>query len=474
MTGPGARPTAMGGRSVTKPLSGRALVVASAMIAILTAVAVLVLWWPATKGLTGKELVTARFDALRIGLSLGVGSGGVVVLYLAWRRQRSTEDTLAHQERVSESAEKDAAERRITDLYTKAADQLGSDKAPVRFAGLYALERLAQDNRTQRQTVVNVLCAYLRMPFDLPGVRPRPPDDIEVSAGADAPTEVDRAWEHQRYRELLADHRERMQEWEVRLTAQRLLSAHCRPGQGGVANPVDTYWHGLEIDLTGASLEAFDFVGCHVATLSLRDARVNGDARFNGAEFSGSAWFNGAEFRGHAFFDQAKFGDDGTFDRAKFSRVTRFTEAKFGGTAGFFNVVFGGETWFPEVKFGGGHAAFAYARFCGDAKFGDAEFGGLTSFKRAVFSEAVRFDGTKFDDDAAFIETEFNGEAAFPEVTFGGSAWFDLARFCGDTKFGDVEFGGRVTADGTTFSLGVPFELAAVHVAASQEASTRN
>src|SRR5215831_7188786 len=31
-------------------------------------------------------------------------------------------------------------------LYAKALEQLGSDQAPVRFSGLYALERLAQDN----------------------------------------------------------------------------------------------------------------------------------------------------------------------------------------------------------------------------------------------------------------------------------------------------------------------------------------
>jgi hypothetical protein len=100
-------------------LSGRALVTTAAVVAVVTAAVVLVLWWPGTKGLNGSELVAARFDALRIGLSVGVGSGGVVVLYLAWRRQRSTEDALAHQERVAASSESDAVERRITDLYTK-------------------------------------------------------------------------------------------------------------------------------------------------------------------------------------------------------------------------------------------------------------------------------------------------------------------------------------------------------------------
>jgi hypothetical protein len=43
-----------------------------------------------------------------------------------------------------------------------AVDQFGSDKAVVRHGGLYALERVAQNNSTQRQTVVDAICAYLR------------------------------------------------------------------------------------------------------------------------------------------------------------------------------------------------------------------------------------------------------------------------------------------------------------------------
>lgn len=127
-----------------------------------SASASLKLWWPATAGLTGADLVKARLDALKIRLSIGVGSGGVVALYLAWRRQHSTEadldnreralaqqyevpahqqavaaTTQAHQERVADDAHADATARRITELYLKAAELLGSDKAPVRLSALY-------------------------------------------------------------------------------------------------------------------------------------------------------------------------------------------------------------------------------------------------------------------------------------------------------------------------------------------------
>ena len=106
-----------------------------------------------------------QIDAIRTGLSAAVGTGGAFALLLAFRRQRSTEVSAVH-------TITDATERRVTELYTKAADQLGSDKAPVRLAGLYALERLAQDNPGQRQTIVNVICAYLQMPYTPAGAHP--------------------------------------------------------------------------------------------------------------------------------------------------------------------------------------------------------------------------------------------------------------------------------------------------------------
>ena len=36
----------------------------------------------------------------------------------------------------------------------------------MRLAGLYALERLGKANPEHRQTIVDVLCAYLRMPLN--------------------------------------------------------------------------------------------------------------------------------------------------------------------------------------------------------------------------------------------------------------------------------------------------------------------
>ena len=82
----------------------------------------------------GTERANSRLDAVRTGLAAGAGAGAAVGLMLAFRRQH-------HQEIATDLTDCDATERRITELYTKAVEQLGSDKAPVRLGGLYARVR---------------------------------------------------------------------------------------------------------------------------------------------------------------------------------------------------------------------------------------------------------------------------------------------------------------------------------------------
>jgi hypothetical protein len=99
----------------------------------------------------GKDRAAAQAEAVKTGATIALGTGGAAYLLLAYRRHRLEEV--------------DTRERRITELYTNAVEQLGHEKAPVRLGALYSLERLAQDNPVHRQTVVDVVCAYLRMPY---------------------------------------------------------------------------------------------------------------------------------------------------------------------------------------------------------------------------------------------------------------------------------------------------------------------
>lgn len=282
-------------RPVLLPISPWKIIAGGATVLVVITAVVIVLWWAATRGLTGSELVTARLDALKVGLSLGVGSGGLFALYLTWRRQRAIEAeldnrerTFLHQLQVAADASTDAAERRVTELYSKAVEQLGADKAPVRLGGLYSLERLAQNNAEHQQTVVNVLCAYLRMPYRLPGVPPSDDDD------------------QNRHDE----HRERVQEREVRLAAQRILAHHLTP------RDTDRFWNGIDVDLSGANLIDFDIRACRIGAGRFDGATFTGLARLDGATFTGSASFDRVAFTSGVGLDGTTFTGDASFDGA--------------------------------------------------------------------------------------------------------------------------------------------------------------
>ncbi|MGM1064197.1 pentapeptide repeat-containing protein [Saccharothrix sp. Mg75] len=372
-------PTPSTSRTSLEPMPRRVIATVAAVIATATIGLVVALWWVGTAGLSGAELVNARFNALRTGLSIGVGGGGIFALYLAWRRQYATEIGLVQKERdqadvvrayelqreVAATTERDAEARRITDLYAKSVEQLGSDKAPVRHGGLYALERLAQDHPEKpalRQTVVNVLCAYLRAPFDIPG---DPPD-----ASADQAARV--------------EHRERVQEREVRLTAQRILTTHVNP-DSDTDQPTMTFWANTDFDLTAAVLIDWDTRKCLLRNATFRGATFTGDATFSEATFTGNAAFDEATFTGNTRFDEATFTGDAAFSEATFTWNTSFIKATFTGDAFFDEVTFTEDAWFGGVTFTG-DASFTGATFTKNAVFIKATFTGNTWFNEATFT----------------------------------------------------------------------------------------
>ncbi len=76
----------------------------------------------------GTDSANSRLDAVRTGLAAGAGAGAAVGLMLAFRRQY-------HQEIATDLTDRDATERRITELYTKAVEQLGNDMPRSGSAG---------------------------------------------------------------------------------------------------------------------------------------------------------------------------------------------------------------------------------------------------------------------------------------------------------------------------------------------------
>jgi Pentapeptide repeats (9 copies) len=319
----------------------------------------------------------------------------------------------------------DATGQHTAELYTGAVEQLGSDNYQVRFGGLYVLEWLAQDNPAYRQAIVNVICAYLRMPFSpaAPASKLWPAAaDGWKEPGAASETEVDgigRTWQQER---------------QVRLRAQRILTEHLgydRPeGRHSADRSSSRFWNNISLNLAGATLIDFNLVNGVIA-----------DADFHRAAFSGDADFHRAAFSGDVRFGEAAFEGDALFGKAAFSRGAGFRRAAFGGGAGFRRATFAGDAWFDQATFAG-DAWFREAAFGGDARFRTAAFTGSAWFDKATFSRGASFDGTAFTSDAWFGEAAFSGDAGFGEATFSGAAGFGKATFSRGASFGEATFNG--------------------------------
>lgn len=230
-----------------RALSGRSILIGSVVVLGIGVTAAVLLLKHYGGGSASQQL-----DAIRTAGTIVVGTGGAVALLLTARRQRSTELTLAHQREVAISTEFDATERRITELYMKAADQLGAEKAAVRLAGLYALERLGESSQGQRQTIISLICAYLRMP--------------PVCSNSDEPD------------------RNAVEEEHVRRAAARIIGRHS------VAEN-DDYWRIPQIDLIGAALREAE-----LADVDFRQAKLS-RADLSGADLS-RATLRGAKLIG--------------------------------------------------------------------------------------------------------------------------------------------------------------------------------
>lgn len=433
------RPIAEPGTEVMPALTPRAILLGALVLLSLgiTAAALLLVNFSGTEP-------RDRLDAIRTAATLLVGTGGAAALLLAARRQRAAELSLAVQRKVAADTAHDAAARRITELYLKAVEQLGSDKAAVRHGGLYALERVAQDNPDQRQTVINVICAYLRSPYTPP---PKPAvRQTGLSAAARRGTAADRVAARAaatRRADLkpptpaVASEQLR-QEREVRLTAQRILTTHlCLDPIGTTGQPTHSqHWaEKYDLDLTGATLIDFLASGITVRRANFTAVHFSGEARFIGATFSGDTLFSGATFDDKAIFAEASFSGYTLFDEAKFVDKALFNKATFDDDANFGNTTFRGDTWFKEVTFSM-NAWFAGVIFNKSVWLERTSFKSNAWFDHATFSSSAYFDKAIFTGSALFNGATFTSRASFDEVIFiGDYVTFKMAMFTGDASF---------------------------------------
>jgi hypothetical protein len=81
------------------------------------------------------------------------------------RSSRAAEEAIGLNRETAAGDARRAEASSVAKRYQDATTQLGDESPTVRLAGVHAMARLADDWEERRQSCVDVLCAYLRMPW---------------------------------------------------------------------------------------------------------------------------------------------------------------------------------------------------------------------------------------------------------------------------------------------------------------------
>ena len=452
------------------------LFVAIAIWVVLAAalLTVLVKWWGgwpttspasgagvggATKAGAGTNQNNGAFEAVKSALTAVAGIGGVAYLVIKYRtEQRETAGI---------------ADKKIS----AAVDQLGSDKASTRIAGVYALTDIADRYKGgYRQRVVDILCGYLRSDREAYPLGA----DGKPATGLPRSGDADKAVESTILSMFVAHLKKRSRDENDVMVRQQVRS--------------DQLWGDCDFDLHGAEFhEMTDFADCvfegktdfrlakFTNISSFSGVKFTDAADFRGAEFkvgvyfictkfACDAWFSGAEltkadftgaeFEGEANFDRledtaitavsTKFLGDAIFHNAEFEGKADLTGVEFEGKADFTGVEFEGEAIFNQddvdatettavsTKFLD-NAIFHNAEFTGKADFTGVEFEDIADFTGVEFEDMADFTGVEFERMADFTVAEFKGEAGFNETIFRDGAYFGLTEFRSSADFSEIQ-----------------------------------
>jgi hypothetical protein len=173
------------------------------------------------------------------------------------------------------------------------------------------------------------------------------------------------------------------------------------------------------------------------------------EATFRGLQVGGDAEFQGTKFLSTISLFQAKIDGDGAFRGMEVSNDARFTHIRLGGQGDFQGTIFSGDLNFTSTEVAGA------VNFSSAGPLQAAAIHKRGIFTSCTFKQGAYFQGTTFNGDADFHLANFGAEANYVGATFTGLANFENAHFEGFTDFGSDS-----TSTGAMFKADVSFKHA--------------
>ena len=405
---------------------------------------------------------TTGVGGLRHSILLATG-GLLAILTLGETRRKNDIDKRKNKQEKKKN-DKDhrrqvRAERR--ERYTKAVEQLGDEKAPIRMGGVYALVGLVdewledesiekyEDRLKEGQVIINNLCAYIRSPFNLAS------HYDELSKANPTPKGIYKGKKEKFY----TDKATLDSEADVRLGI--IKEIHDRL-QGPDKNTPGA-WSDFEYDFSGS---AFFYPVDLTKSYYKNPAIFNNSHYHKKVDFSGSIYNSQVSFRGSIYKKKVTFSSSksrSTYKgEADFSSSTYKGEADFSGSKYHSKADFRGSVYKKKVTFSFSKSRSTYkgeANFSKSIYLGLAGFGGSTYEKDVIFSAPyfrstykgeADFSSSTYQDKAVFRGSTYEKDVIFSapyfrstykgEADFSSSTYQDKAVFRGSTYEKDVIF----------------------------------
>ena len=287
--------------------------------------------------------------------------------------------------------------------YTKAVEQLGDEKAPIRMGGVYTLvglvdewleeENLSESERVKEgQVIINNLCAYVRSPFTLAS------HYDELSKANPTPKGIYKGKKEKFY----TDKAEFKAEADVRLGI--IKEIHDRL-QGSDKNTPGA-WSDFEYDFSGSSF---------FYPVDLTKSYYKKPVNFSGSTYKEGAYFTGSTYEGRAYFSRSTYEGRANFTGSTYEGRANFSRSTYEGRANFTGSTY--EGW----------ADFSRSTYEGWADFSGSTYEGWTDFSGSTYEGGAYFSGSTYEGRA-----NFSGSIFCSEIYFGYSTHSDSSsRFTG-------------------------------------------
>ena len=316
------------------------------------------------------------------------------------------------------------AERR--ERYTKAVEQLGDEKAPIRMGGVYTLvglvdewleeKSLSDDERFKEgQVIINNLCAYIRSPFTLTSHY----DELSEDAPSLEGSYKDKKEEFYVDKAILDS------EADVRLSIIKEIHDRIQVPDKNTPGA----WSDFEYDFSGSTF---------FYPIDLTNSYYAKPINFSGSTYEGGANFSRSTYQGEANFNGS------TYQWADFSDSTYQGGADFRGSIYQGGADFRGSTYKGKANFSGsiyqGGADFRGSTYQAWADFTDSIYQGGADFSRSTYQALADFRGSTYKGWANFSRSIYKSGAYFSSSTYGGDADFSRSIFYSETYFGEDKY----------------------------------